>query len=50
MLGSRALTVYLFQRENRLYTSESDVCRYQILKYKDGPHTEIKIFLMVVEP
>ena len=31
--------------------SESDVCRCQILKYKDGPRTErIKIFLMAVDP
>ena len=25
---------------NRLYTSESDVCRRQILTYKDGPHSD----------
>ena len=36
---------------SRIYTSESDVCRRQILTYKDGPRTErIKIFLMVVDP
>ena len=36
-----------FHRDNRLYTSESDVCRRQILMYKDDPRTErIKIFLM----
>ena len=28
------------QREDRLYTSESAVCRRQILTYKDGPHAE----------
>ena len=26
--------------EKSLYTSESDVCRRQILTYKDGPRTE----------
>ena len=31
----------------RLYTSESDVCRRQILTSKDGPYTErIKLFIM----
>ena len=30
-----------FQRGDRLYTSESDVCRRQILTYKDGPRAEI---------
>ena len=40
-----------FHRGNRLYTSESDVYRRQILMYKDDPRTErIKIFLMVVDP
>ena len=34
-----------------LYTSESDVCRHQILPYKDDPRTDrIKIFLMLVDP
>ena len=28
--------VLLFQRGDRLYTSESDVCRHQILMCKDG--------------
>ena len=43
--------VYPFQRGDRLYTSKSDVCRRQILTYKDGPRAErIKIFLMVVDP
>ena len=33
-----------------LKTSESDVCRSQILMYKDGPHTEgTTIFLMDVD-
>ena len=32
-------------------TTESDVCRRQILTYKDDPRTEsIKIFLMAVDP
>ena len=39
-----------FQCGNRLYTSESDVCRRQILTYKDGPRTErIKIFIMNID-
>ena len=39
-----------FQREDRFYTSESDVCRRQILTYKDDLSTEIiKIFLMSIE-
>ena len=39
-----------FQRGDRLYAAESDVCRRQILTYKDGPRTEIiKIFIMVVD-
>ena len=33
-----------------LYTSKSDVCRRQILTYKDCPRTErIRIFVMVVD-
>ena len=28
-----------FQCSDRLYTSESDVCRRQILTYKDSPRT-----------
>ena len=40
-----------FQHGEHLYTSESDVCRRQILTYKDGPRTERNtIFLMVVDP
>ena len=36
---------------NRLYTSKSDVCRRQILTYKDDFRAErIKIFIMVVDP
>ena len=40
-----------FPRGDRLYTSESDVCRRQILTYKGGPRTlkEIKN-LMAVDP
>ena len=41
------VTPQLFQHRDRLYTSESDVCRRQILMYKDGPHAErIKIFVI----
>ena len=38
--------VYLkiFKRGDRLYTSESDVCRRQILTYKDGLRTEGLIY------
>ena len=33
-----------FQPGDRIYTSESDICRRQILSYKNGSHTErIKI-------
>ena len=36
---------------HRLYTSESDVCRRQILTYEVYHRTErIKIFIMVVAP
>ena len=31
---------HFFQRGDSLYTSESDVCRRQILTYKDGPGAE----------
>ena len=34
------LVIQPFQRGNRLYTSESDVCRRQILTYKDDPRAE----------
>ena len=38
------------QRGDRPYTSESDVCRRQILTYKDGPRTErTKIFLLTAD-
>ena len=37
--------VYPFQRGDRLYTSESDVCRHQILTYEDSPALkELKYF------
>ena len=37
------------QRGDRLYTSESDVYRRQILTYKDGPRGgRIEIFIMAV--
>ena len=40
-----------FMRGDRLYTPESDVCRRQILTYKDDPRTErIKLFVMIVDP
>ena len=33
------------------YTSQFDVCRRQMLTYRDDPHTEgIKHFLMAVDP
>ena len=36
---------------DRLYTSESDVCRRQILTCKDDPRTKrIKICIMTVDP
>ena len=39
-----------FQRGERLHTSESDVCRRQILTYKDDRRTErIDIFIMAVD-
>ena len=34
------LCLYFLQCGDRLYTSESDVYRRQILTYKDGPRTE----------
>ena len=41
----------LFQRGDRLYASESDVCRRQILTTKEDPCAErIKILLMVGDP
>ena len=37
--------IQTFQRGDRLYTSASDVCRRQMLTYKDGPRTgRIKYF------
>ena len=39
-----------FQLGDLLYTPESDVCRRQILTYKEGPHAErVKIFLMAID-
>ena len=35
---------------DRLYTSESDVCRRQILMYKDGLRTERIAIFMTVDP
>ena len=32
-----SLDIQPLQRRDRLYTSESDVCRRQILMYKDNP-------------
>ena len=41
----------IFQCGDRLYMSESDVCRRQILTYKDGPRTgRIKTIIMTVDP
>ena len=40
-----------FQRVDRFYTSESDICRRSILTYKDGSRAErVDIFLMAVDP
>ena len=40
-MGLRPLEIfYFFQRGDRLYTSESDVYRRQIMTYKDGPRAE----------
>ena len=40
-MGLRPLEiVQFFQRGKRLYTSESDVYRRQILTYNDGPRAE----------
>ena len=38
-----------FQCADRLYTSESDVYRRQILTYKDDPRTE-RMKIMAVDP
>ena len=41
-MGLRPLLIfYFFQRGDRLYTSESDIYRRQILTYRDGPRTVI---------
>ena len=39
-LSTTIMNIYFFQCGDRLYTSESDVYRRQILTYKDGPRTE----------
>ena len=40
-MGLRPLEIFnFFQCEDRLYTSESDVYRRQILTYKDSPRAE----------
>ena len=40
-MGLRQLKIFqFFQCGDHLYTSESDVYRRQILKYKDNPRTE----------
>ena len=50
-MGPRPLEIFLLlQCGDRLYKSESDVYRRQILTYKDGPRTEIiKIFILAVD-
>ena len=41
---------YPFQRGDRLYTSEPDVCGRQVLTYKDGPRAEnIERFIMIID-
>ena len=54
-MGLRPLERFkFFQCGDRLYTSESDVCRRQILTYKDGPRTERvkseKVLMNIFEP
>ena len=40
-----------FQRGKRVYTSEYDVCRRQILTFKVDPRADsMKLFLLVVDP
>ena len=49
-LWARGPSLYVRIWRLPLYTSESDVCRRQILTYKD-PRTEgIKIFIVAVDP
>ena len=45
--GSTAIiNICILSVRGQLYTSESDVCRRQILTYKDGPRTErVNIYL-----
>ena len=38
--GQEVRTALTLSVLGRLYTSESDVCRRQILTYKDGPRTK----------
>ena len=39
-MGLQPLDFWIFSGRDRLYTSESDVCRRQIVTYKDGPRPE----------
>ena len=49
-MGLRSLEIFLFfQCGDRLYTSESDVCRRQILTYKNGPRAEKVTFTTVCD-
>ena len=51
MLSIKAGGGGVVECEDRLYTSEYDVCRRQNLTFKDGLHTErINIFLMTIDP
>ena len=51
LLGHRLRQNYPFQRGDRLYTSESDVCRRQILTYIDDHCTErINNVIIAVDP
>ena len=43
VMGLRPLEFFLFQRGDRLYTSESNVYTRQILTYKDRPRAEMVI-------
>ena len=47
----RIANILILRRGDRLFTSESDVYRRQILTYKDGTRTEkITTFIMAVSP
>ena len=45
-MGLRSL-LYIAQWGDRLYTSESDVYRRQIVTYKDGPRESFNLLLFI---